>query len=71
MKKSYKIEKTKFKDIMMSFIINMDPLSIFINLLAKTEGRDKVMFNNKLVSQAYSVRDSEFQIPKGHIYCSI
>ena len=60
-----------FKDIMMSFIINMDPLSIFINLLAKTEGRDKVMFNNKLVSQAYSVRDSEFQIPKGHIYCSI
>jgi hypothetical protein len=39
----------------------MDPLSIFLNLLAKTEGRDKVHPAHKLVLATYPVRHSQLQ----------
>ncbi len=39
----------------------MDPLSIFLNLLAKTDGRDKVHPAQKLVFATYPVRHSQLQ----------
>ena len=46
----------------------MDPLSVFINLLAKTEGRDIVNHSSNLVSSCHSVRYFKLKILKRNFY---
>lgn len=49
----------------------MDPLSIFINLLAKTDGRDKVLSFFISVSTSHSIRNPKFENSKWSFFCSI
>ena len=49
----------------------MDPLSIFLNLLAKTDGRDKVLHSYKLVLATHPICNSQFQSQQGAFCCSI
>ena len=49
----------------------MDALSTFLNLLAKTEGRDKVFFYLKLVPSSASIRYPRIENPKRIVLCCL
>lgn len=49
----------------------MDSLSTFLNLIAKTEGRDKVFFYLKLVPSFTSIRHSLIENSKWIVLCCL